>query len=197
MGEKIKREKEERERQEKEKKEEKEKREKDRIEKLEKKKKAEKEKRDKEKQERKDKEAGWVRFEAVDPNKRFGLRGYRPFERARAIKRCENVAEKIDLLIDWVRYAFPPHHELDIFDVVMNVHLHLMTLSFEKIGEAKQEEIEMLIEAKVKDSDHLIPKSYKYESLGASLQRHENDRIRFVWLLFIFQTIFLFYFYIC
>merc|ERR1712130_324357 len=117
--------------------------------------------------------------EAVDPNKRFGLRGYRPFERARAIKKCGNVAEKIDLLIDWVRYAFPPHHELDIFDVVMDVHLHLMTLSFEKIGEPMQEEIDFLIHAKVKDADHLIPKAYKYEN-PMPLQRHENERIRFV-----------------
>lgn len=99
--------------------------------------------------------------------------------RARAIKRCENVAEKIDLLIDWVRYAFPPHHELDIFDVVMNVHLHLMTLSFEKITEPMQEEIDVFINAKVKDSDHLIPKSFKYDE-SQPLERHETDRIRFV-----------------
>merc|ERR1712130_641851 len=117
--------------------------------------------------------------EAVDPNKRFGLRGYRPYERARAIKKCGNVAEKIDLLIDWVRYAFPPHHELDIFDVVMNVHLHLMTLSFEKISEPKQEEIEVFIHSKVKDSDHLIPANFKYND-NDKIQRHETDRIRFV-----------------
>ena len=104
---------------------------------------------------------------------------YKYLNRARAIKRCENVAEKIDLLIDWVRYAFPPHHELDIFDVVMNVHLHLMTLSFEKIGEAMQEEVDVLINTKVKDSDHLIPKSYKYDETQ-TLERHETDRIRFV-----------------
>ena len=101
------------------------------------------------------------------------------FCRARAIKKCGNVAEKIDLLIDWVRYAFPPHHELEIFDVVMDVHLHLMTLSFEKIVEPTLLEIDTFIHAKVADADHLIPKDFPYDE-DTPLKRHETERIRFV-----------------
>ena len=103
------------------------------------------------------------------------------------------MAEKIDLLIDWVRYAFPPHHELDIFDVVMNVHLHLMTLSFEKIGEVMDIEVDTFINTKVKDSDHLIPKSFKYDE-SSPLERHETDRIRFV--RFVVKIIFIYIFYV-
>lgn len=101
------------------------------------------------------------------------------FCRARAIKKCANVAEKIDLLIDWVRYAFPPHHELEIFDVVMDVHLHLTTLSFEKITEPTQLEVDTFIDSKVRDADHLIPKDFPYDDTNL-LKRHETDRIRFV-----------------
>ena len=111
---------------------------------------------------------GWVRFETVDPNKRFTLRGYRPNERMNVIIKCDNVSEKIDLLIDWVRYAFPPQHEYYLFNVIIDVFLHLFTMAFDQLPQCNYDEYESII----KYNKFIIKNNNIF------IERHETERIR-------------------
>ncbi|ETO23600.1 hypothetical protein RFI_13579, partial [Reticulomyxa filosa] len=50
--------------------------------------------------------------------------------RADTVKNCENLVEKIDLAIDWIRYKFPLFHEVHVFEVVLDVVLHVICKGF-------------------------------------------------------------------